>query len=113
MALLQRPATPYGQAARCSPWRGIASCRAVAGSLLRTLGLPELIAHTFDEYKALALRLARNPAELSKLRTLLAANRLTSSLFDAKTFARNLEKAYATMWEIHAAGGKPRGFAIQ
>ena len=56
----------------------------VAGSLLRTIGLPELITHTFDEYKAMALRLARNPDELANLRTRLAANRLTSSLFDAK-----------------------------
>jgi protein O-GlcNAc transferase len=71
----------------------------VAGSLLRTIGLPELITTSFDAYKALALRLARDAKMLADLRARLAVNRLTSSLFDATQFARNLEKAYIRMWE--------------
>ncbi len=71
----------------------------VAGSLLRAIGLPELITTSFAEYKALALRLAHDAKMLADLRARLAANRQTSSLFDATQFARNLEKAYVQMWE--------------
>ena len=84
----------------------------VAGSLLRTIGLPELIANSLDEYHDLALRLARNPAWLADLRTRLQANRDSSGLFDGARFARNLEKAYATMWELHLSGAKPRAFRV-
>jgi len=73
----------------------------VAGSLLRTIGLAEWIARSLDEYYSLALRLASDAAYLGGLRSRLAANRKTSRLFDAGQFARNLEKAYATMWEIY------------
>jgi protein O-GlcNAc transferase len=72
----------------------------VAGSLLRTLGLPELIATSLDDYEAAALRLARDRDCLADLRARLEANRTTCGLFDGGQFARKLEKAYSTMWEI-------------
>jgi len=84
----------------------------VAGSLLRTLGLSELVTRSLDEYRALALRLARDVDLLGQLRARLEANRRTSGLFDAGQFARHLEKAYVTMWEIHASGEKPRAFTV-
>src|SRR5262249_48430755 len=37
----------------------------VAGSLLRAVGLPELVTGSLDDYETLALRLARDPALLS------------------------------------------------
>jgi len=85
----------------------------VAGSLLRTLDLPELIATNLAEYEATALRLTRDPRALAALRDRLAANRTTSSLFDAGQFARHLEQAYDTMYEIHRAGQAPRAFAVE
>jgi len=84
----------------------------VAGSLLRAVGLPELITRSLDEYHSLALRLASDAAYLGGLRSRLAANRKTSRLFDAGQFARNLEKAYVTMREIHASGRQPRAFTV-
>jgi protein O-GlcNAc transferase len=84
----------------------------VAGSLLRTLGLPELVTASLKDYQAMALRLARNAELLGEVRARLEANRKTSPLFDAAWFARNLEKAYLTMWEIYASGEKPRAFAV-
>jgi predicted O-linked N-acetylglucosamine transferase (SPINDLY family) len=84
----------------------------VAGSLLRSIGLPELITTSLDEYADLALRLARDPARLAELRARLEVNRGTSSLFDAGLFARGLEQAYATMWEIYARGEQPRAFRV-
>ena len=84
----------------------------VAGSLLRTLGLPELVTTSLEDYQAMALRLARDTAYLGGLRSRLAANRKASRLFDAGRFARNLEKAYVTMWEIYVSGESPRTFAV-
>ena len=85
----------------------------VAGSLLRSLGAPELITSSFAEYRDLALRLAMDEELLGALRTRLRENRTKSLLFDAAAFARNLESAYATMWDIHVAGEKPRPFAVK
>jgi len=84
----------------------------VAGSLLRTLGLPELITTSLRDYEELALRLARDASLLKDLRERLQANRTTSRLFDAGQFARNLEKAYVAMWEIYTSGQQPRPFAV-
>ena len=84
----------------------------VAGSLLRALGLSELITTSLEDYQATALRLARNADGLSELRVRLAASRTSSALFDAARFARNLEQAYVTMWELYAAGQQPRAFAV-
>jgi predicted O-linked N-acetylglucosamine transferase (SPINDLY family) len=84
----------------------------VAGSLLQTIGLPELITYSLDEYQAMALRLARDADLLAGLRARLEANRKTSRLFDAGRFARSIEEAYLTMWQIHASGQPPRAFTV-
>jgi predicted O-linked N-acetylglucosamine transferase (SPINDLY family) len=84
----------------------------VAGSLLRAIGLPELITTTLEDYQAMALRLARDADLLAAVRGRLEASRLKCGLFDGAQFARNLEQAYVTMWQIHAAGEKPRPFAV-
>jgi protein O-GlcNAc transferase len=78
----------------------------VAGSLLRTLGLEELITRTLVEYQNLALWLARDVDLLKTLREKLAANRERSGVFDGGRFARIVEKAFITMWEIYSP--KPR-----
>ncbi len=75
----------------------------VAGSLLRTVGLPGLITTSLEDYQAMALRLARDREQLARLRARLEANRKTCGLFDGEHFARGLQKAYAAMWEIHAS----------
>ncbi|MEX2199725.1 MAG: tetratricopeptide repeat protein [Burkholderiales bacterium] len=72
----------------------------VAGSLLRAIGLPELVTRSLAEYEALALQLATNPARLSALRARLAANRMTAPLFDTDRFRRHLESAYLRMLEM-------------
>lgn len=84
----------------------------VAGSLLRTAGLPELVVRNLKEYEALALRLARNDRALRDLRAKLVANRTSSPLFDTDRFRRNIESAYTTMQEIWRRGEQPRTFAV-
>ncbi|MGQ9366074.1 O-linked N-acetylglucosamine transferase, SPINDLY family protein [Azospirillum sp. A39] len=84
----------------------------VAASLLRAAGLDELVAPSLQAYEAAALRLTAEPAALATVRARLQAGRAAAPLFDTDRFARALERAYATMWAIHAAGEAPRGFAV-
>jgi predicted O-linked N-acetylglucosamine transferase (SPINDLY family) len=77
--------------------KGHAFAARVAASLLTAAGLPELITETAEDYEALALALARDPARLKALRDKLATNRATAPLFDTPRLARDLEAAYRTM----------------
>jgi protein O-GlcNAc transferase len=83
----------------------------VAGSLLRAVGLPELIAHSPSEYEALALKLARDPNLLSEVKHKLARERATHPLFNTARFTRHIEAAYVGMWERAECGEPPQSFA--
>jgi len=84
----------------------------VAASLLETLGLPELVTHSLEDYEALALALAREPHRLASLRARLGERRLSSPLYDTQGFRRSLEAAYLRMMEIARAGRAPESFAV-
>jgi predicted O-linked N-acetylglucosamine transferase (SPINDLY family) len=92
---------------------GSAYAGRVAGSLLRTIGLPELITGSLQDYEALALKLARDRRLLADLRARLERNLATSPLFDTDRFRRHIEAAYTTMWEISQRGEKPQAFAVE
>jgi predicted O-linked N-acetylglucosamine transferase (SPINDLY family) len=77
----------------------------VAASLLRTAGLPELIAGSPSEYEEKALELAADPARLGQLRRKLAQR--NTSLFDTEQYTRNLEAAYEAIHERHHSGSPP------
>jgi protein O-GlcNAc transferase len=79
----------------------------VAASLLKTIGLSELITTSSEAYEALAIELARNPAKLAELKQMLERNRSTAPLFDTKRFTRHIEAAYAAMYERQQAGLAP------
>jgi predicted O-linked N-acetylglucosamine transferase (SPINDLY family) len=84
----------------------------VAASLLKAIGLPELITEDLAEYEALALALARDPARLAAIKSKLWRNRGTEPLFDTARFTRHLEAAYRAMWERQQAGLPPASFAV-
>jgi len=84
----------------------------VAASLLHAAGLPELVTASVWEYEALALKLAREPAALAGVKAKLRANRDTCALFDTARITRNLEFAYATMWERQQHGLPPATFTV-
>ena len=69
----------------------------VAASLLKAIGLPELVTTRVQDYEALALKLASNPALLNATREKLARNRTTTALFDSDRFRKNIEAAYEAM----------------
>lgn len=85
----------------------------VAASLLRAIGLPELVTHSIEDYESLARQLATTPSLLQSYRSRLAANRLTFPLFDIDRFRRHIEAAYSRMWEICQRGEQPRSFAVE
>lgn len=70
----------------------------VAASLLHAVGLPELVAHTPEDYAEQALRLALNPEELQRIKAKLEANRDAAALFDTEKFTRDIEALYERMW---------------
>ena len=84
----------------------------VAGSLLHAVGVPELVTTSLADYEALALALARDPAQLAALKSRLARNRATHPLFDTERFARHIEAAYTTMWQRQQRGDAPESFAV-
>ena len=84
----------------------------VAGSLLGSVGLPELATSSLADYEALAVQLARDPTRLAALRGRLARNRTTFPLFDTKRFTRHIEAAYTAMWQRVERGERPRSFTV-
>lgn len=71
----------------------------VAASLLHAVELPELVTTSMEDYAALALKLAREPDELKRVKDKLLAVRETAPLFDAAQFTRDIESLYGEMWE--------------
>jgi protein O-GlcNAc transferase len=85
----------------------------VAGSLLKAIGLDELVAPSLKEYEALALKLAQDHGYLAAIKDKLARNRDTSILFDTKRATRHIESAYLTMVDILRRDESPRSFAVE
>lgn len=79
------------------PGEGLAA--RMAGSLLQTVGLPELICRSMEDYEQHALGLAGDPSRLATIRAGLWRNRTRTPLFDTRRFCRHLECAYAEMHE--------------
>ncbi len=83
----------------------------VAASVLRTIGLDDLVARSLADYEALALSLARNPAQLASVKERLARGAKTSALFDTERTTRQFEAAYTMMWQRHQKGQAPHAEA--
>jgi len=84
----------------------------VAASLLKTMGLGELVAGDLNAYEATARALAHDTVRLADLRQRLAENRLTSPLFDTDGFRRDIEAVYSRMVEMSRAGRVPESFVL-
>jgi len=71
----------------------------VSASLLSTIGVPELIAHTPEEYIEIAVVLAESRERLRSYRATLRAVMQASPLMDFEGFARKIESAYRDIWQ--------------
>ena len=85
----------------------------VAASLLRAIGMPELVTDDLEAYERLALRIATEPSILQGLREQLRRNRLSHPLFDTDRYRRHIEAAYVRMWECWQRGEAPASFTVE
>lgn len=67
-------------------------------SLLKAVGLDELVVDTPLQYLDTASSLAGDPERLATLRSGMRARMLASPLMDASRFTHHLEQAYRAMW---------------
>ncbi len=80
--------------------------------MLTSLGVPELITRDLDAYRTLALEMANNGDELERVKSIIAENSRTSTLFNTEAMVRLLEKAYRRIWDDFADGGEPQSVRI-
>ena len=100
---------PYGAHTTCvdSLWSGLpvltlkgnTFASRVTSSLLKAINLEELITNSVDEYKSLAINLAKNPQKLNTIKKKLKINKDKSPLFDNEKYTKNLETAYKLVYK--------------
>ena len=92
---------------------GEAFASRVCASLLTAMEIEELITSTPDHYEQLAIALATTPERIARLREELAGKRLTTPLFDTRSFTRRLEAAYFTIYDRYISDLPPDDVEIQ
>jgi protein O-GlcNAc transferase len=122
LADLALDCAPYGSHTTASDalWAGVPQlalrgdtfAARVSASLLTAIGLPELISGTPESHRDLALRLSADPALLASYRARLAANRLTTPLFDSAAFTRYMEAGYEAIWRRCLDGLPPDHISV-
>ena len=100
---------PYGAHTTCGDalWSGLpvltlkgnTFASRVSSSLLKAINLEELITNSLDEYKSLAISLAKNPKKLIEIKKKLIINKDKTPLFDTKNYTKNLEAAYKSVYK--------------
>jgi protein O-GlcNAc transferase len=91
---------------------GLGFASRVAGSLLKAVGLTELITETEKDYEALILALATNPKKLAIIREKLANNLLTQPLFNTELYTRHLENGFHQAYQNYFDGNPPRTIIV-
>jgi len=78
----------------------------VSESLLNAMELPELVGTDHEDMVRIAKHIGTNAEYRTALRAKVAANRLTTPLFDTLRFTRNFETAIEMMTQQHRRGVK-------
>lgn len=84
----------------------------VGSSLLNSVGLPELVTSSLEDYEMLAVKLATDSVWLADIKARLTRNRVTHPLFDTGRFRQHIESAYIKMWERYQRGELPMSFSV-
>ncbi len=84
----------------------------VAAGLLTEIDLPELITSTSAEFEDRAVALASNQRAMDDVRSMLARNLTTSSLFKPALYTAHLENAYAQMVDRYHADLPPEHIRV-
>jgi len=80
----------------------------VASSQLTCLGVPELIAKSYEEYENVAIRLGNDRDYLKAIRAKVWSARAESPLFNVKTYTKNLEKLFIKMYDTYLKNDGPQ-----
>jgi len=91
---------------------GLSMVARLATSVLEAIEVPELITHTAQEYRDLAVELACDPQKLKIIKDKLQENKLKTALFDPAGNTRHIEAAYAEMYRRYQADLPPDHFYI-
>jgi predicted O-linked N-acetylglucosamine transferase (SPINDLY family) len=75
-----------------------------AASVLATVGLPDWIAQSPDDYVRRAVAFAEQPEMIAQLRRTLRKRMAASPLMQEERFARDIEQAYRAMWRRWCSG---------
>eukprot|EP01117_Protostelium_nocturnum_P013800 TRINITY_DN5192_c0_g1_i4.p1 TRINITY_DN5192_c0_g1~~TRINITY_DN5192_c0_g1_i4.p1 ORF type:complete len:153 (-),score=32.86 TRINITY_DN5192_c0_g1_i4:8-466(-) len=85
-----------------------------AASFIKTSGIPELIADSWEDYEEKAVWLSSFPPEYFAFRKKIEDERMTNPLFDTFLFVKHLEEAFEEMMRIrYAEKSNPRHFQVQ
>jgi predicted O-linked N-acetylglucosamine transferase (SPINDLY family) len=85
----------------------------MGASVLKAVGLPELITSTAESYVTLAVELATQPGKIAAVKRKLAENTGSMPLFDTERFTRYLESAYLTIHARQQRGEPPDTFDVE
>jgi predicted O-linked N-acetylglucosamine transferase (SPINDLY family) len=84
----------------------------VAGSILTTIGLPELIVEDDAAYEALALRVYNDRAYLADLKRRVEEGVQNGPLYNAELYARHFEQVLSAVYEVYHKGGSPDDLSV-
>ena len=84
----------------------------VAGSILQTVGLQELIVDSEEAYEALALKIYHDRAYHQRLKQTVKDGIAHGPLYDAETYARHFERALVEAYELQREGAKPQDLDV-
>lgn len=85
----------------------------VSSSLLKNLGLSELIKSNIDDYENLAIFLANNPKKLQEIKEKLFKAIKETNVFNAKIYTKNLEQAYKKIYENYKNNLNPENIYLE
>lgn len=85
----------------------------MGSSLLKSVGLEELITTSETDYENKAVEMASNPLCAQRIRRNLEENLIKSPLFDNKLFAKNIEAAYQAIHQRACNGLQPIHILVQ
>ena len=84
----------------------------VSSSLLKVVGLKELITHSSNEYEDMAVELANNLSRLKNIKKKLENNKNETPLFNTKLFTSHIEKAYVLIFKKYIKGEKNNNIEV-
>ena len=86
--------------------KGTSFSNRVASSILNNLDLSELITSSEKDYETLAIKLAKNPEYLKKIKDKLILNVTSSPVYDIGEYAKNIESGYIQAYDRFHEGLK-------